>query len=69
MKPKSKELWILDIKKMRFVKEIIESKINLPPLFSSVQTENGHIFVVGGINSIYEETNTLYEIDGNMRMI
>jgi hypothetical protein len=51
-----------------FVKETLNTKVMLPMHFSSVQRQNGHIFVIGGFASD-NFLKTCYEIDGNMNMI
>ena len=49
LKPESTSVFLLDFKKQSFMKERLKSG-KVPTGFSSVQTENGKIFLVGGYN-------------------
>jgi hypothetical protein len=68
LKPRSNEIWILDFKVQGFVKENLTGKVLLPDRFSSIQLQNGHIYIVGGMIQDLISRNS-YEIDGNMNII
>lgn len=48
LKPDSQNIFLLDFKQQSFVKEKIQSETRLPAGFSSCQTEDGCIYMVGG---------------------
>jgi hypothetical protein len=49
LKPESQNIFLLDFKQQSFVKEKIQSETRMPAGFSSCQTEDGCIYLVGGV--------------------
>ena len=49
LKPGSQSIFLLDFKRQSFIEEKIDSQTFLPPCFTSVQTEDGNIYMVGGL--------------------
>ena len=56
LRPKSSEVYVLDFEQKGFVKETLKFKrgsraTTLPEKFTSIQTQDASIFVVGGMKS------------------
>jgi len=49
LNPNSRNIYLLDFKIQKFVKEEIDTQGTLPSRFQSCQTINGNIYLVGGI--------------------
>lgn len=65
LKPDSQHLYLLDFKQQSFVKERINSETKLPGGFSSCQTEDGCIYMVGGVVKELVLRNT-FRLDQNL---
>lgn len=61
LKPDSHEAWILDFEVKKF--RIFSLSQKIPVQFKSMQTNNGNIYVVGGVNSINQVLNDCFCID------
>eukprot|EP00347_Sterkiella_histriomuscorum_P001097 403373339 len=69
LRSRSNEIYLLDFKVQKFVKEQIKSLTMIPTGFGSVQVTNGNIYLFGGQSQDKQVSKSCWEIDTNLNMI